>query len=262
MTNLKCGEGDIFLAQRVTMPSQKRGVLRTNLASRRCHIARWLRRLILTISVVSGLGAPATIHATPIEIDLGPSHKITSQLSVPFNALNGTHIGGQTLSIDLAFSNNEFVRLFTITSPFFDVFIKLKTNGSGPLDFLQGTGYLIDSQGMTIPGFGVTGSASGNNFLGIGLFPLLKDKNGTPNNDLPRPLDFSAIHFDLMFPDIGNPSVHVTGGQFRLVSDPGAVFGVGPGVPADIVPDGGSTLLLFSVAGFSLFGLQRIKRLS
>ncbi len=206
------------------------------------------------------MGATATIHATPIEIDLGSPPKIASDLSVPFNALNGTNIEGQTFSFDLAFSNNEFVRLFTITSPSFEVFIRLQTNGSGPLDSLQGTGNLIDSQNNAIPGFGVTGSASGNNLLGIGLFPLLKDKNGTPNNDLPRPLDFSGIHFELMFPDIGNPSVHVTGGEFELVSDPDAVFGVGPGVPSDIVSDSGSTLLLFSITSFGLFALRPIQR--
>jgi hypothetical protein len=183
----------------------------------------------------------------PIEIDLGSPPKITSDLSVPFNALNGTNVGGQTLSFDLAFSNNEFVRLFTITSPLFDVLLSLQTNGSGPLDFLQGSGYLIDSQGSAIPGFGVTGSASGNNLLSIGLFPLLKDINGTPNNDLPRPLDFSGIHFDLIFPDIGSPSVQVTGGQLELVSNPDEVFGIGPGIPRDIVPDTGSTLFLLAL---------------
>jgi hypothetical protein len=185
--------------------------------------------------------------ATPIEIDLGSPPKITSDLSVPFNALNGTNVGGQTLSFDLAFSNNEFVRLFTITSPSFDVLLSLQTNGSGPLDFLQGSGYLIDSQGNAIPGFGVTGSASGNDLLSIGLFPLLKDINGTPNNDLPRPLDFSGIHFDLMFPDVGSPSVQVTGGQLELVSNPGEVFGIGPGIPRDIVPDSGSTFFLLAL---------------
>ena len=224
MVKGSCGKSEVFPEHSVTMRSRKRGILRADLASQRCRIARWLR-LILTI--VSGIGATATIHATPIEIDLGSSPKITSDLSVPFNALNGTDIGGQTLSFDLAFSNSEFVRLFTITSPSFEVFIRLQTNGSGPLDLLQGTGNLIDSQNNAIPGFGVTGSASGDNLLAIGLFPLLKDQNGTPNNDLPRPLDFSGIHFELMFPDVGNPSVHVTGGEFELISNPGAGFGPG-----------------------------------
>jgi hypothetical protein len=107
---------------------------------------------------------------------------------------------------------------------------------------------------MAIPGFGVTGSASGHDLLGIGLFPLLKDKNGTPNNDLPRPLDFFGIHFDLTFPDTLNPSIHVTGGEFGLFSDPGRVFGVGPGIPRDIVPDSDGTLLLLSVSVIGLLG--------
>jgi len=212
--------------------------------------------------MVSGLVAAGRIYAGPIEIDLGPPQTITSQLSIPFDALNNTPIDDQTLSIDLTISNNEFVRLFTITSPPFHVSIALQTNGTSPHAFLHGTGYLVDSQGMAIPGFRVTESASGHNLLGIGLFPLLKDKNGTPNNDLLRPLDFFGIHFDLTFPDALDPLTHVTGGEFGLFSDAGAVFGVGPGIPRDIVPDSGSTLLLFSVAGFGLLGLRQIRRLT
>jgi hypothetical protein len=260
MTKFNSKESDVFLARRVIRRSQKRGALQVNLTSRRSYGARCLPGILLIITLASGLGAVGKVHATPIGIDLGPPHKVTSQRSVPFNALNGTNLYGQALSIDLAFSNNKFVRLFTITSSLFDVSIELQTNGSGTLDVLQGTGYLIDSQGMAIPGFGVTGSASGSDLLGIDLFPLLKDKNGTPNNDLLKPLDFSGIHFDLTFPDINNPSIHVTGGRLKLF-DPTAMFGVGPGVPADIVPDGGSTLLLFSGAGFGLFGLRQIRRL-
>jgi hypothetical protein len=208
--------------------------------------------LLSTAIVLSGLVAAGRIYAGPIGIDLGPPHTITSELSVPFDALNNTAIDGQTLSLDLTISNNEFVRLFTITSPLFDVRLTLQTNGTSRHDFLQGTGYLVDRQGMAIPGFGVTGIASGHDLLSIGLFPLLKDKHGTPNKDLPRPLDFFGIHFDLTFPDTLNPSIHVTGGEFGLFSDPGAVFGVGPRIPRDIVPDSGSTLLLLSVSVIGL----------
>jgi hypothetical protein len=41
--------------------------------------------------------------------------------------------------------------------------------------------------------------------------------------------------------------VTITGGEFQLVS-PSNVFGVGPGVPANIVPDSGSTLFFLSLA--------------
>jgi hypothetical protein len=63
-----------------------------------------------------------------------------------------------------------------------------------------------------------------------------------------RPLDFYDVHFDLTFPT--NPAV-VTGGQFRLLSNTGP-FGIGPGLPADIVPDTGSTAILL---GLGFFGI-------
>ncbi len=210
--------------------------------------ARWYSfGALFTAIAVSGLIAFGRIYAAPIEIDLGSPHTVTPQLSIEFSALNNTSIAGQTLSIDLAISKNEFVRVFTATSALFDVSLKLRTNGTNEHEFLQGTGFLVDSQGIAIPGFGVTGSASGHDLLTIGLFPLLKDENGTPNDDLPRPLDFFGIHFDLTFPDAQNPLIKVIGGEFTLSSDPGAPFGVGPGIPRDIVPDGDSTALFLTV---------------
>jgi len=222
----------------------------------RCRNSWCSFRILLTAIAVSGAIAFGRIYAAPIEIDLGSPPIVTPQLSIDFNALNNTPIAGQTLSIDLAISKNEFVRIFTATSALFDVSLTLTTNGTNEHALLQGTGYLVDKQGIAIPGFGVTGSASGHDLLTIGLFPLLKDKNGTPNDDLPRPLDFFGIHFDLMFPDAQNPLVHVTGGEFALSSDPGAPFGVGPGIPRDIVPDGDSTALFLAVTVVWLISMR------
>jgi hypothetical protein len=241
---------------------QKRRVKQINFASGWRHTAWCSRSFLSTATVVLGLVTAGRMYATSIEIDLGSPPKVTSHVSVPFDALDNTALGGQTISIDLAMSNSEFVRLFTVTSSLFNVSITLQTNGTNSHHFSQGTGFLVDSQGMAIPGFGVTGRAAGDDLLTIGLFPLLKDKNGTPNNDLPRPLDFFGVHFDLTFPDTHNPSIHVTGGEFGLFSNPGEKFGLGPGVPHDIVPDSGSTLLLFSVAVFGLLGLRQIRRLT
>jgi len=211
--------------------------------------------LFAGIVAVISLETVGSAQATSVGLDLGSAPQITSKVANSFDALNGTALQGQTLSLDFTFSHGEFVRLFTITSPSFEVLLSLQTNGSGPLDFLQGSGYLIDSQGSAIPGFGVTGSASGNSLLGIGLFPLLKDINGTPNNDLPRPLDFSGIHFDLTLPL--DQFVSITGEQFSLISDRNHPFGIGPGVPIDIVSDQGSTLLLLSIG---LLGLVRLRQ--
>ena len=188
-------------------------------------------------------------NAAPIEVSLGPPHTITSQTPLSsFDGLNGTLLNGQNLSVDFSFSNNEFARIFSVTSSDFLASIRLQTNGSGMLGYLGGTGYLIDAQGNAIPGYGITGSASGDSgWMGISLFPLVKDENGTPNTDLLRPFDFYGIHYDLIFPDVDDPSIYVTEGMFSLIDPDGHVFGVGPGVQRNIVPDSGSTLFLLGM---------------
>ena len=203
------------------------------------------RSVVFTAVAVLGLAAGGRVQAITIGIDLGPSHTITSQVSVPFDGLNAISLAGQTLSIEFMFTNSEFVRLFTITSPSCISLISVQTNGSGVVGFLSGTGYLLGSQGEPLQTPQVLGRASGNDgSMDVGLFPLL-------SGELQRPVDFFGVHLNLTFPT--NPFVSITGGQFQLVS-PGAnnPFGIGPGVPRDIVPDIGSTLLLL---GISLAGL-------
>lgn len=219
--------------------------------------APWGRtRVVIFASVLVACASYA--NATLIEVDLGPAPKITSQTPLsPFGALNGTPLEGQSASVDFSFSHNEFVRLFTSTSPTFDALVTLQTNGSGFLGFLEGTGYLVDIDGKAIPGFGITGSSSGSDgSMALGLFPLLNDKDGTPNPNLLRPLDFYGIHFDWSFPDVNDPSIHVTGGEFTLISDAPGVFGIGPGIPADVVPDYGSTLFLLGIGLALTAGLR------
>jgi hypothetical protein len=218
-----------------------------------------LQHAPLVVLAMAALAAVGEVEAVPIAIDLGPSRVFSGMnpetSKVPFNDLNGTPVVGNA-SLDFLFANNAFVRLFSATEPEFAALIILQTSGSGFLGFLNGTGYLIDANGNAIPGFGVTGSASGNDAsLSIFLFPLLQDLNGTPNNQLHRPLDFYGVHFDFTFPS--DPSVVVTGGEFQLAAT-GAYtpFGIGPRIPADIsVPDSSSTLFLF---GISLAGLAGI----
>lgn len=207
--------------------------------------------ILLLASVISA-------RAGMIGIDLGPSHTVTSQTPPsPFADLNGTQLNGQSVSMDLSFLNSEFVRIFSVTSNSFQASIKLQTSISDFHGFLDGTGYLIDINGNAIPGFGITGSASGSDgTLGISLFPLFKDADGTPNTDLLKPFDFYGIHYDLMFPDVANSAVIVTGGQFSLLSDPDGVFGIGPGIPRNIVPETGDTLFLFGLGVLVSIGLR------
>jgi hypothetical protein len=204
-------------------------------------------------------------QATSIGIDLGPSRVLTgpSPEAGPFgfDGLNGTPVTG-SVSVDFLFSNNEFGRIYSATQPLFDALITLQTNGSGFLGSLSGTGYLIDAHGNPIPGFGITGSAPRDDgSLSIGLFPLLKDKNGTPNDQLKKPFDFYGVHYDFTFLP-NHPSLEVTGGEFLLVGNGTFTpFAIGPGhIPADItgVPDHGSTFLLLTL---SLLGVATYRRL-
>jgi len=204
------------------------------------------RKLFLALVAMFAVVRTPDCLATSVAIDLGTPPSVVVQKIVSFDQLNNVQLGGQSLSLGFTFSSNEFVRLFSITSPLFSVVIDLQTNGVGQLGFRQGTGHLVDINGQPIPGFGVTGNASGDGSLSIGLFPLLKDQNGTPNKDLARPLDFFGIDFDLTLPNVNDPSVHVTGAEFGLFSDPDRVFGIGPDVPRDIVPDNGHTAVLLT----------------
>ena len=202
-------------------------------------------------------------QATSIGIDLGPSRVLTGTNPeagpIDFDGLDGTAVTGN-VSVDFVFTNNEFARIYTATQPLFEASITLQTNGSGFLGSLSGTGFLIDAHGNPIPGFGITGSASGNDAsLSIGLFPLLKDKDGTPNDQLKKPFDFYGVHYDFTFPS--NLSLDVTGGQFLLAGNGTFTpFAIGPGhIPADItVSDQGSTFLLLTL---SLLGVATNRRL-
>jgi hypothetical protein len=180
-------------------------------------------------------------QAVTIGIDLGPPGTFSLDTTVPFNNLNGTALLGQSLSVNFVFANSQFVRLFTVTTSF-SVVIALQTNGSGLVGFLTGTGYLTDSVGNALEPPETLGSASSDDGrMFAGLFP-----------EVSRPIDFYGVHFDLTFPT--NPTVAVTGGQFRLLSDSGP-FGIGPGLPKDVVPDSGSTAILLGLGfgGIILF---------
>jgi len=200
------------------------------------RVSALLAGIIATLS----LGTVGSARATTIDLDLGTPPHVTSKVTNSFAALNGTALHGQTLSLDFTFSHGEFIRLFTVTSNPFVALLKLQTNSSGMVDFLSGTGFLVDQHGNPLGQPQLLGSASGDNgSLAAGLFPLLP-------GDVQRPLDFFGVHFDLTLP--ASLSTSITGEKFMFKSQGNGPFGVGPGIPSDIVPDHGSTLVLLSLA--------------
>jgi len=212
--------------------------------------AIYSRTRILAAVTVLALSAAGNVPATTIGINLGTAPKLTSQVAIPFDVLNGVSLNGQTLSLDFMFANAEFVRLFTATTAFFANSLSLQTNGSGDVGFLDGTAELLDQQGNALQSPEDFGSASDNGAMHATLFPLL-------SGQLNKPLDFFGVHFDLTLPS--NPLVMITGAEFQLATaglNHDDRFGIGPGVPRDIVSDRGGTLLLFGLALTSVIGIQ------
>jgi len=196
--------------------------------------------LFAGVMAALSLAAIGSVRATTIDLDLGTPPHVTSNVANWFDGLNGIDLQGQTLSLDFRFSHGEFVRLFTHTSNPFVALLKLQTNSSGMVNFLHGTGFLVDQHGNPLHQPLQLGSAAGSNgSLAAGLFPLL-------SGDLQRPFDFFGIHLDLRLP--AAQSISITGEEFLFKSNGGGPFGIGPGVPNDIVPDPGSTLFLLSLA--------------
>jgi hypothetical protein len=199
-----------------------------------------MRTYLFAAIALTILASSQAVQGIAIQINVGAPGTFSSDTIIPFGDLNGTALTDQSLSADFRFANSEFVRLFTVTTAF-SVQITLQTSSSDFVGFLHGTGFLTDSLGNPLEPPQTLGSASGDDgSMTVSLLPQVN-----------RPIDFYGVHYDLKFPT--NPAV-VTGGQFRLLSDTGP-FGIGPGVPTDIVPDTGGTAILLGLGfvGIILF---------
>jgi hypothetical protein len=191
-----------------------------------------MRTYLFAVIALTVMASSQAVQGVAIQINAGAPGTLSSDTIIPFSDLNKTALLGQNSSVDFRFPNPEFVRLFTVTTAF-SVQMTLQTSSFSLVGFLHGTGFLTDSLGNPLEPPQTLGSASSNDgSMTVGLFSQVN-----------RPIDFYGVHYDLTFPT--NPAV-VTGGQFRLVSDSGP-FGLGPGLPTDIVPDTGSTAILLGL---------------
>jgi hypothetical protein len=184
-------------------------------------------------------------YANTITIDLGPSSRVTGQKILSFNGLNDLQFSGQTVSLDLVFNSNSFVRLLKSTNSTFLLLPMLDVFGAGTINNPTGSGYLFDQAGnpiSSITSFGgsVTTDPGGEAFrlaLG-GFYPLLAGNNGN------FPIDIYGVHFNITLPNA--PGFDVTGGELGLFPNASGPwhnqFQIGD------VPDSGGTLLLAFVA--------------
>jgi hypothetical protein len=154
---------------------------------------------------------------------------------------------GQNIAIDFSFQNGEFIRLFTATHFFFvDAFF---TINSAPLpQNFVGSGFLTDKKGdalgpsVILEAFPVTDLV---NQIGVDLVLRPLTSNTVP-------ADAYGVHLDLTLPD--SPGFGF--GSSPSVLFGGDIFGIGPGVPTDVIPDAGDTLFLFSIGLAVLIGMK------
>ena len=222
-----------------------------------------MRKTLLLLATLGCSISWASTYATTITIDLGPPERVTGEKIVSFSDPSDLQLNGQTVSLDLIFSGNNFVRLFKSTDSSFLLLPMLDVFGAGTINNPIGSGYLFDAAGnpiSSVTSFGgsVTTDPGGEAFrlaLG-GFFPLLGDDTGKPGEDGPFPLDIYGAHLDITMPN--GSGFHVTGGELGLfpnASEPWHnQFQIGD------VPDSGSTLLLGFVALVLLFAFDAAVR--
>ena len=207
-----------------------------------------LRLLTVAAFLVSG----SVAVATPLWVDLGPTGVIHNSRTVDLCAPN-VQFAGQNIDIDFSFQkgNSQFIRLFTATNNSFqiDVFFRINNAPLPALNF-AGSGFLTDNHGadlgpaVTLEAFPVT-----NHFHQTGVDLVLRSLTSDVVPD-----DVSGFHLDLTLPN--SPGFGFGHGPPGGVTFDGNIFGIGPGVPRDIVPDFGSTALFLTIALGGLISMR------
>ena len=205
-----------------------------------------LRLLTVAAFLVSG----SVAVATPLCVDLGPTGVVHDSRTVDLWAPK-VQFAGQNIDIDFSFQNSQFIRLFTQTMNLFqiDAFFRINNSPLPALNF-TGSGFLTDSHGaelgpaVTLEAFPVT-----NHFHEVGVDLVLR-----PLTSDVVPVDVYGIHFDLTLPN--SPGFGFGDGPPGGVTFAANVFGIGPGIPRDIVPDVGSTALFLTIALGGLISMR------
>src|SRR5438874_7640393 len=216
-----------------------------------------MKKKLLLLATLGCSVCWASTYATTITIDLGPPGRVTGGKIVRFSDPSDLQLNGQTVSLDLLFSGNGFVRLFKSTNSSFLLLPMLDVFGAGTINNPTGSGYLFDKAGnpiSSVTSFGgsVTTDPGGEAFrlsLG-GFFPLLADG--------PFPPDIYGAHLDITLPN--DSTFDVIGGEIGLFPNASQPwhnhFQIGD------VPDSGCTLFLAVIAVVLLCSLDTaIRRL-
>jgi hypothetical protein len=196
---------------------------------------------------------------------VGPNRSVAAQ-TTPIG-LDGVPLAGQNISFDIAFINGHFIRAFTTTKTLLiDLFIPLNSIVPYSADFAgqfpAGSGYFLDQNGNPI------GPASGLSLYFDALEFFLSDIQliGSLAPNTPRPLDIYGFHFDFAVPSVPGAEFvehqqeppRMSFPRVEIFSD--RVFGIGPDIPRDIVPESGDTLALLSIVVAGLLVGKQVRR--
>jgi len=185
----------------------------------------------------------------PIQVDLGPTGVVNGSRLVDLPAPN-VEFQGQNIVIDFSFQSGEFIRLFTATTSFqMDAFFRINNAPLIPPLVFAGSGYLIGSQGQLGPAVSLQAFPVTNLVNEVGVDLLLR-----PLTSSAVPADVYGIRLAMTLPD--SPGFGFGNGPDGGITFDGNVFGIGPGVPRDIVPDAGSTLLFLAISLTGLMGAR------
>lgn len=191
------------------------------------------------IAISAFLLARSLAIAIPIQVDLGSQGVFTFSQSISFPEPL-VQFQGQNVQFDFTFQNDEFIRLFTATQ-FFDVDVLLRINNAPLPPIFTGSEYLTDSFGValgppvSIQAFPVINGL--NEVIGTDFFAL-------PSIGSTRPVDIYGIHLSLNLPN--DPAFEFPSGTSGAITFDSDIYGIGPNIPADIVPEA-STIWLFAL---------------
>jgi len=219
-----------------------------------------------TKAIAAGLFLLLCVTAHATSIDLGPSRVYRYGDSgifrtIPSFGLDGIAFNGQTISYNVTFGGN-FIRAFHDTENLFvrtDLIVAAGVPFPAQNFFLSlGTAYFLNKNGGKASNrFSLEGSFEG--YLDVWDIAIFGGKSLAN-----RPRDVYGFHIDLNFNypglvlDEERLVTNSFGNSFLIHDDvsigaggkhnKNAIFGVGPKLPTDIVPDSGSTVVFMGMA--------------
>jgi hypothetical protein len=171
----------------------------------------WRSILVLGILITAPeIGSCDTVQFTVDPANIGTPIQGPGYVDLFSAGLNGTMLAGQSVSLDLLFSNDVLARLFLSDPGAFGIGLTIHSN-AGTFPGFPGptTGYLLDPNGNQFGGTQVAGRANGSD----GTFDMGLVSFTSGNLEGAHVVDISGVHFDTSFP---NDGFVITDAQLRF----------------------------------------------